>query len=86
MEIAGRGQTRLGRNIGETSQELILPWDLVHVYVAQLARIWKHAPGDTEIGVTGNDPEFWSEKNVWDRVVKNAGSCPSGQESRTLIV
>lgn len=52
--------------------------------MAQFARIWKHAPGDTEIGVTGNDPEFWSEKNVWDRVVKNAGLCPTGQETRNL--
>lgn len=63
VDIAGGGKIRLGKNIGETFQNLLLQWGLFHICIAQLARIWKHAPGDPEIGVTGDDSEFWSEKN-----------------------
>lgn len=84
VETAGKGKTMFGKNIGETSQDLLLQWCLFHIFIAQHARIWKHTPGDTEIGVTGDDPEFWSEKNGWDRVVKNAGLFPWGQKNRPL--
>lgn len=74
----------MGKTIGETSQDLILQWHLFHIDTAQLARIWKHRPGDTEIGVPGDDPEFWNEKNASARVVQNTGLCPSGQKTRTF--